>query len=118
MSRLFGAAFCAFIVLAGSEAAPAAPAPLPKKAKEDPLVQRVRKALRASGYQLHEMRAASAGEWVLRFSPLSPPGQDEARPDTTITAGPISASRLASAETLDVVVQLAVLEQETSKLGG
>src|SRR5262249_6848369 len=87
------------------------------RGKEDPLVQKVRKSLRDSGYQLHEMRAAGAGEWVLRFSPVSDGGKGEAKADATITTGPISAGRLANAETLAVVVQVAVTEHEISKLG-
>jgi hypothetical protein len=100
MSRLFGALLLgAFAVMAAAEAVRAAPAPLPRKVKEDPLLERVRKALSAYGYRLHDLRPGrDSGEWVMRFSLW-----DDENPSVLFTH-PIRAAQLKHPEALEQVV--------------
>jgi hypothetical protein len=101
MSRLFGATSCVLVMMAGAFAAPA---PLPKKAKEDALVQRVRKALGAHGYRLHDLRPGKDGEWVLRFT-----ASGDGKPHVVLAIS-LGTAHLRQPEVVGLLAQLADAE--------
>jgi hypothetical protein len=105
MPRLFAAVLCVLVVLAG--AVRAAPAPLPKKEKDNPLLRQVRKTLSTYGYLLHEMRPGQEpGEWTLRFTDAA-----DSKPREIICLS-INAEHLGNPKILGILAQLAAVHHD------
>jgi hypothetical protein len=105
---------CAVVMLIVVGTIYTAPAPLPKKGREEMLFQRLHKMLHTHGYRLHELRPGpKPEEWVLVVSSLEPAGS---RKWGLYTTQAIPAKVLADAEVVKLVVELAEIDVVESNL--
>jgi hypothetical protein len=111
MSRRTAAVLlCAAVMLAVVGTIDAAPAPLPKRAKEETLLQQVRKLIHAHGGRLHEMRPGPyPHQWSLIVSTVH-------APSGTFDTGPIPVQRLTNPDFIGCVVEAAEIEEEERNL--
>src|SRR4051794_14416974 len=93
-------AACLFVTAAAS----AAPAPLPKRERPEPLVAWVGNALGGHGCRLDEMRRdPETGGWMLRISrPAEAPGEKR----ESVALGPVSTERLQDVELLGLIAEV------------
>jgi hypothetical protein len=99
---------CAVVILVVVGSLDAAPAPLPKKTKEEPLLQRLRKKMRDRGYYLHELRLGPGPEeWTLVYSSLEPLNP-RSKKSSFLTMAPIPMLSLRSRADWDVIVELVI----------
>jgi hypothetical protein len=107
---------CAAVMLVVVESIDAAPAPLPKRTKEETLLQRLRKKMHDRGYYLHEMRPApEPEECILVLSRLGS-RNPESKTSGFFTMPPIPLQRLTNSLSDDKVADLLELQMELAQL--